>query len=383
MTPKFDVLSTSALELRDRLQNGTLISVDVVSEYLAQIRKHTKLNLVISLREHDRLLADANQRDEERQAGKVRSPFHGLSFLAKDASAAPRLSPQITIGSFALKESKPPANAVAIDALLEAGMTLVGKSNVTEFCGCKCRECRMVRRRRLGLITLGQRRFQERRPSSRFNAPGGSSTGSAHAAAAGFVPLPIGTETCGSLITPVGRAGVYTLKLTPGTASTEGVGKITAEWDTIGVSAKSVEEIAILNDLLLMTKEPEAVGWTIEADAKEADPNFPGEIKSHLEWTMKSIKEAGGRIVNTEVKICANQYIASLESPDVKSLGGIVEFNKANAHIELPPENPGQDGLVAAAENTDRGRPSVPAQSLLHQDLEWAVKDGTEYEPEE
>jgi len=398
---KFDVLSTNALELRDQLQNGTLTSVDIVTAYLAQIKRYnSKLNLVISLREHDQLLADARQRDEERKAGNVRSPFHGLPFLAKDAYAtAPGLGLQTTVGSFAFKDSKPRANAAAIDALIAAGMILIGKSNLSEFCGCKGN---------VGWSAVGGQGqspwvkggLKDGDPPRGPTAPGGSSTGSAHAVAAGFVPLSIGTETCGSLITPAGRAGVYTLKLTPGTANTQGICKITIEWDTIGGFAKSVEEVAILSDLLLKTKEPETgeiqqpltsslrkdftglrLGfvdpekWAVEDDAREADPDFPGEIKSQFEWAMKSIKEAGGEVVypveipayetffhegqpllgvitNAEVKICVNQYIASLESSAVKSLEDIIEFNKANPNLELPPDNPGQDGLIAAAESS-------------------------------
>lgn len=64
-------------------------------------------------------------------------------------------------------------------------------------------------------------------------------------------------RTCGSLITPAGRAGVYTLKLTPGIVNTEGICKLTIEWDTIGGFTKPVEEVAILSDLLLKTKEQE------------------------------------------------------------------------------------------------------------------------------
>jgi hypothetical protein len=122
---KFDLLSTNALELRDRLQNGTLTSVEIVTAYLAQIKRYnSKLHLVVSLRQHDQLLADARQRDEERKAGNVRSPFHGLPFLAKDAYATvPSLGLQTTVGSFALKDSKPRANAAAIDAVCKLPFT--------------------------------------------------------------------------------------------------------------------------------------------------------------------------------------------------------------------------------------------------------------------
>ncbi|KAK0648612.1 amidase signature domain-containing protein, partial [Cercophora newfieldiana] len=311
-----------------QLQNGALTSVDIVNAYLAQIKRYNpKLNLVISLREHDELLADAQQRDEERKAGNIRSPFHGLPFLAKDNYAtAPGLGLPTTVGSFALKDSKLHADAAATNALIAAGMILVGKCHLSVPCMTPLTQYRG----NVGWSAFGgqgqspwvEGGLKDGDPPRGPTAPGGSSTGSAHAVAAGFVPLSIGTETCGSLITPVGRAGVYTLKLTPGTANTEKICKITVEWDTIGGFAKTVEEVAILSNLLLKTKEPETgevrqpltsslrkgftglrIGfvdpekWTIEDDAREADLNFPGEIKSQLEWVMKSIKEAGGEVV--------------------------------------------------------------------------------------
>ncbi|KAK3942604.1 amidase [Diplogelasinospora grovesii] len=397
--PAFDVLSATALELQNRLQNASL--TNIVLTYLAQIHRHNSaganLNLIISLRDRDQLLADARARDEERKAGKLKSPFHGIPFIAKDAYAtAPELGLPTTVGSFALKDSQPRANAVAIDTLIAAGMILIGKSNLSEFCGCKGN---------VGWSAVGGQGqsawvpggLKEGDPPRGPTAPGGSSTGSAHGVAAGFVPLSIGTEACGSMITPAGRAGVYTLKLTPGSANTDGICKITIAWDTIGGFATTVKELAILSDLLLDTGDqakdrkpltdylrkdfaglrvgfvdPEK--WAIEDDAREADPDFPGEIKSQFEWAMRSIKEAGGEVVypvdipayetffhegqpllgmitNAEVKICVNEYIESLTTSSVKSLDDIIAFNKKNPSLELPPGNAGQEGLIAAAES--------------------------------
>lgn len=117
------------------------------------------------------------------------------------------------------------------------------------------------------------------------------------------------------MITPAGRAGVYTLKLTPDSANTDGICKITIGWDTIGGFAKTVKELAILSDLLLDTggRAEEVrplteslredfkglrVGFVdpekraIEDDAREADSNFPGEIVSPLSTMIKEPRAA-------------------------------------------------------------------------------------------
>jgi len=57
---------------------------------------------------------------------------------------------------------------------------------------------------------------------------------------------------------------------------------------------------------------------------------------------------------DAEVEMCFNQYTASLESSAVKSLDDIIEFNKANPDIDLPPQNPGQDGLITATESSPK-----------------------------
>jgi amidase len=105
------------------------------------------------------------------------------------------------------------------------------------------------------------------------------------------------------LITPAGRAGVYTLKITPGAANADGICKITVAWNTIGAFAKTVHEVAVVTGLLLQRGKAATADntlanhlrkdftglrigfvdpdlWAIEDDAKEADPSFPGEIVS-------------------------------------------------------------------------------------------------------
>ena len=82
-------------------------------------------------------------------------------------------------------------------------------------------------------------------------APGGSSTGSAVAVAAGFSPLAMGTETIGSIITPTSRAALYALKPTAGVQDTTGLYSLTDFFDSPGPMAKSSADLALLTEILL------------------------------------------------------------------------------------------------------------------------------------
>jgi amidase len=82
-------------------------------------------------------------------------------------------------------------------------------------------------------------------------APGGSSTGSAVAVAAGFSPLAMATETIGSIVTPSTRAGLYALKPTTGAQDTTGLYTMTEFFDSPGPMAKSASDIRVLSEILL------------------------------------------------------------------------------------------------------------------------------------
>jgi amidase len=88
-------------------------------------------------------------------------------------------------------------------------------------------------------------------PTDNLQAPGGSSTGSAVAVAAGFSPLAMATETIGSIITPATRAGLYALKPTIGVQDTTGLYSMTDFFDSPGPMARSASDVRVLSEILL------------------------------------------------------------------------------------------------------------------------------------
>jgi hypothetical protein len=83
----FDVLTTTAADLRSRLENGSLTSVQIVETYLAQIERHNRaganLRLILSTPPRQKLVENAQELDKERAAGHVRGPLHGIPIILK------------------------------------------------------------------------------------------------------------------------------------------------------------------------------------------------------------------------------------------------------------------------------------------------------------
>ena len=143
MAPPFNPLSTTALELQSHLVSGSLTSVQILETYLAQIEKHNhtgqKLNAIISVAPRNSLVAQAQKLDEERKAGKIRGPLHGLPVVVKDTfTFAPEVGLKTTVGSHVFAREKAKENAVLINQLIDKGVIVLGTANLTvrlhEFC---------------------------------------------------------------------------------------------------------------------------------------------------------------------------------------------------------------------------------------------------------
>lgn len=112
-------------------------------------------------------------------------------------------------------------DAPAVAALRNAGAAIVGKTTTTEFAFTDPTDCR--------------------NPHDLNRSPGGSSSGSGAAVAAGMVDLALGTQTAGSLCRPAAYCGTVGLKPSNGWISTQGVTPLAPSFDTVGVIARNVE----------------------------------------------------------------------------------------------------------------------------------------------
>jgi amidase len=234
-----EIASLSAAELGRRMEAGELSSGELVEQLLDRVEAlDSQLRSMLEIAPDAAELAAAF--DAERRAGRVRGRLHGLPVVVKDNidTASPL---HTSGGSLVFGDSSPGRDAPLVSALREAGAVVIGKANLSEWANFRGRPSSS------GWSAAGG---QTRNPHVLDRTPGGSSSGSASAVAAGLAPLGIGTETDGSIICPASCCGVVALKPTVGLVSRTGIIPISASQDTAGPMARSVEDLALVLEVL-------------------------------------------------------------------------------------------------------------------------------------
>ncbi|MDQ3656992.1 MAG: amidase family protein, partial [Chloroflexota bacterium] len=178
--------SPSVAELQEALANGEMTVREIVEAALARIdaidQQGPTLNAVIEI--NPAALTIADELDAELAAGTPRSPMHGIPVLIKDnIGTADEM--ETTAGSLALVGLKATADSGVARVLREAGMVILGKTNLSEWANI---------RSFYASSGWSGRGGQTVNPYQLDRNPSGSSSGSAAAAAAGYVAVTIGTE---------------------------------------------------------------------------------------------------------------------------------------------------------------------------------------------
>ncbi|ROV91721.1 hypothetical protein VPNG_09964 [Cytospora leucostoma] len=273
-------LQQSAHEYQHLLSTGQLSSVTLVNSFLDQIARHNhsglKLNAVLSVCPRDAAIAQAQWLDQERGQGRIRGSLHGIPIIIKDAIVTDQSLGMVTsAGSSAVASLRAKRNATLVDRIIEAGAIVLGKGNLTEFCGLKSDNTP------IGWSAYGGQTFSPyRRDSLRDEHQpwcGGSSAGPAVSVAAGFAPLGIGTETGGSNVFPASVNGLYGLTLPHGTVPMDGIFRISETFDRVGLMARHPRDLVSLCNIML------------KADAKPQELSIEGAIPVRSLWEGLSI----------------------------------------------------------------------------------------------
>ncbi len=175
-------------------------------------------------------------------------PLAGIPILVKD-NIATGDKQHTTAGSLALAEAHAKGDATLVARLRAAGAVVLGKVNLTEFANIMAIDMPS------GYSSLGGQVKNPYAPALDDKgvpvvSPGGSSSGSAVAVAAGFAAAAIGTETSGSLLSPASQNGLVTVKPTVGLVSRAGIIPIAHSQDTAGPLTRTVRDAAILLNVL-------------------------------------------------------------------------------------------------------------------------------------
>ena len=222
-----DVAFWSLTDLSELVQTRQVTSVELTRMYIDRLERHgPKLECVVTLTE-DLAMRQASRADAELARGVCRSPLHGIPWGAKDLLAEDEY--RTTWGAKPFEEQRLPYDATVVRRLEEAGAVLIAKLT-------------------LGALAWGDVWFggKTRNPWNLEQGSSGSSAGSASATVAGLVGFSIGSETWGSIVSPVTRCGASGLRPTFGRVSRYGAMALSWSMDKLGPICRTVEDCGLV-----------------------------------------------------------------------------------------------------------------------------------------
>lgn len=223
---------TPVHQLARELAARRISPIEVVDAYLARIAAHEpKLHAFIAVHADSARLA-ARAAEAAIHAGHAVGPLHGIPIALKDLIELEGLP--VAGGCEAWRSRVATRTATLARKLVAQGMIVLGKTHTVEFA--------------MGGWGTNTRLGTPWNPwdPARARTPGGSSSGSGVAVAAGMAPWAVGTDTGGSVRLPASWCGITGLKTTIGRVSTYGVLPLSPTLDTPGPMARSVEDAALL-----------------------------------------------------------------------------------------------------------------------------------------
>jgi Asp-tRNA(Asn)/Glu-tRNA(Gln) amidotransferase A subunit family amidase len=347
-----DLAFFSVGELGVLIKTRQITSEKLTQFFLARLKKYgPKLECVVTLTE-DLAVEQARALDAELAHGHYRGPLHGIPYGAKDLLATKGI--RTTWGAAPYTNQVFNEDATVIRRMREAGAVLVAKMT-------------------LGELAMGETWFggMTKNPWNLKQGSSGSSAGSAAATAAGLLPMAIGTETLGSIVSPSDRCGVTGLRPSYGRVSRTGAMALSWSMDKIGPLCRSVEDCALVFNAIY---GPDGRDQTLYDVPFNYDPGLKlnrlriGYVKADFD------KERGERKDNDQAALdkirALGVQLIEIELPDypVGSINFILSTEGAAAFDDLT--RAGQDDWLKQQEsgswpNTFRKKRFVPAVEYL------------------
>lgn len=284
----------SAAQLAEMLNTGKVTAVELANHYLDAIQQHPDQAIFIRVTKA-RALAEARASDARRMKGSPLSSWDGVPIAWKDLFDTK--GDTTTAGSTVYADADPAEeDAAVVAACRDLGLVCLGKTNLTEFAYSG-----------LGLNP------HYGTPVNPFSvdaprAPGGSSSGSAVAVAAGLAPAAIGTDTAGSVRVPASFCGLAGFKSSQNRYSKLGVFPLSSSLDSLGPLAQNVDDLIVLDAMMRGYAEHPSTSVDL-VDLEILIPetivldDIENDIAARFEDAVDRLKNAGIRITRAAFPI--------------------------------------------------------------------------------
>lgn len=302
--PKRLIVSMDATQALAAMERGVLTSSRYVDVLIARIERHPELNAFIYL-DAQQALAAAAEADQLRASGEIKGPLHGLPILIKDNIDTANMP--TTAGTRSLEYNSPADNAVVVQALIDAGAIVLGKTNMHELA--------------LGITSNNAFFGPVRNPYDLDRIPGGSSGGNGAGLAARFAPVALGTDTGGSIRIPAALTGTMGFRPSPGRYPRDGIVPLSSTLDTAGPMARTVDDLTLLDSVIAGgPSELERVrlrGLRIGVPRAHFRENLHPEVERAMDRVLRRLKRAGVTLVEADIP-----YVPDLSVPALSVLIG-------------------------------------------------------------
>src|SRR5688572_2347642 len=222
--PAASFAGMTATEIAAAVRSGKATCEAVARSHLERIAEREPQVLAWQYHNPEQVIEQARALDRKGARGALAGVPFGIKDIIDTCDMPTEMGSPIYAGH------RPKGDATCVALSRKAGGVLMGKTVTTEF--------------------ANRHPGKTRNPFDPTRTPGGSSSGSAAAVADGMVPLAIGTQTTGSTIRPASYCGVFGYRPTYGDLRCVGVKEAAGFLDTLGLLARSVEDIALYRDVL-------------------------------------------------------------------------------------------------------------------------------------
>ncbi|GAA4639620.1 Asp-tRNA(Asn)/Glu-tRNA(Gln) amidotransferase subunit GatA [Actinoallomurus vinaceus] len=306
------IIKKTAAELAELISSGEASAVEVAQAHLDRIAAVDDSVKAFVHVDPDVALAQARAVDDRKAAGETLGPLAGVPIAHKDVFTTADMP--TTCSSKILEGWRPPYDATVTRRLREAGMVILGKTNMDEFA--------------MGSSTENSAFGPTHNPWDLNTIPGGSSGGSSAAVAAYEAPLATGTDTGGSIRQPAAVTGLVGMKPTYGGSSRYGLIAFASSLDTPGPLARTVLDAALLH---------EAFSGHDPMDSTSIDQAVPPVVEAARRGDVAGlrigvVKEFGGEGYQPGVLARFHEAVELLESLGAK----VVEVSCPHFTYALP-----------------------------------------------